>query len=182
MSQTSHTETGIVIRRASTANAQMLAEFGGRTFYETFAKDNKPEDMTAYLSSAFGREKQTAELADPLNTFFVAAIGDVVAAYAQVRAGDETPSCVGGLKPAAELVRLYVDRNYHGRGVGHVLMRRCLETARGEMDARTLWLGVWEHNLRAQAFYRKWEFEIVGAHSFQLGEDVQTDFLMRRSV
>jgi ribosomal protein S18 acetylase RimI-like enzyme len=80
-----------------------------------------------------------------------------------------------------ELVRLYVSGEWHGRGLGAALMQACIDEARRQ-DYRTLWLGVWEQNGRAQAFYRKWNFHEVGGHIFQLGADPQNDILMERRV
>ena len=87
---------------------------------------------------------------------------------------------ITGDKPV-ELVRLYVSRESLGRGVGAALMQACIGEAK-QQGYQTLWLGVWEHNSRAQAFYRKWNFHEVGTHVFQLGEDPQTDILMQRSI
>ena len=80
-----------------------------------------------------------------------------------------------------ELVRLYVSAEWLGRGVGEALIHASISEVRQE-GYRTLWLGVWEHNHRARAFYRKWNFREVGEHIFQLGDDPQTDILMERSL
>ena len=79
------------------------------------------------------------------------------------------------------MVRLYVLREWIGRGVGRELMQACLNEAR-QAGFRTIWLGVWERNPRAQAFYRKWNFRVVGEHVFQLGSDPQRDLLMERAL
>jgi ribosomal protein S18 acetylase RimI-like enzyme len=169
----------VTIRRANTGDAGLLAELGALTFSETFAADNSPEDMAAYLASSFNLAQQTAELADPASTFLIAEVGGVAAGYAMLRAG-EPEEGVGGAKPV-ELVRLYVSREWLGRGVGEALMRACVEEAR-QAGHETIWLGVWERNGRAQAFYRKWDFRAVGKHVFQLGSDPQTDILMERAL
>lgn len=157
----------------------MLAELGALTFAETFAKDNSPEHMAAYLADSFNVERLTAELTDPLSVFFVAEVDGSAAGYAKIRSG-EASGGVEGERPV-ELVRLYVLQEWLGRGVGQALMRRCLDEAR-EMGFKTIWLGVWERNGRAQAFYRKWDFREVGEHIFQLGSDPQRDILMQRAV
>lgn len=169
----------VTIRRASSDDAGLLAELGARTFRDTFAADNSPEDMAAYLASSFNPAQQTAELADTASTFFIAEVGGAAAGYAMLRVG-EAEECVEGLKPV-ELVRLYVSVEWLGRGVGEALMRACVDEAR-RAGHETLWLGVWERNGRAQAFYRKWNFRAVGRHVFQLGSDAQTDILMERAV
>ncbi|MGI8566007.1 MAG: GNAT family N-acetyltransferase [Pyrinomonadaceae bacterium] len=167
------------IRRAIVADAGLLAELGARTFREAFAADNKPEDMAAYMAVAFSREKQAAELGDPRGMFLVAEIDGVAIGYAKLSTGD-APVCVGGSDPI-ELARLYVSQEWIGRGVGKALIRECIDEAR-RAGCQTMWLGVWEHNPRAQAFYRKWGFHVVGEHVFQLGSDFQTDLLMERAL
>jgi len=167
------------VRRASTEDAKLLADLGARTFAETFSEDNSAEDMAAYMAASFNPEHLTAELNDPLSVFFVAEVDGGAAGYAKIHSG-EAPAGVGGQRPI-ELVRLYVSRDWLGRGVGPALMRRCLDEAR-EMGFQTIWLGVWERNHRAQAFYRKWDFQEVGEHIFQLGSDAQRDVVMQRAI
>lgn len=167
------------VRRAQASEAELLAELGARTFSETFAADNTPEDMAAYLAASFSTEKQAAQLADPHSTFLVAEIDGAVTGYAQIQTGD-VPACVTGSKPI-ELVRLYASKEWLGRGVGHELMRACVNEARGA-GHQTIWLGVWERNDRAQTFYRKWGFRVVGEHAFLLGSDLQNDLIMERQI
>ena len=167
------------VRRASIEDAKLLADLGARTFEETFSKDNSPEDMAAYLADSFSAGRLTEELIDPLSVFLVAEVEGRAAGYAKLHAG-EVSGAVEGERPV-ELVRLYVSQEWLGRGVGPALMRRCLDEARG-LGFRTMWLGVWERNDRAQAFYRKWDFEEVGEHIFQLGSDSQRDIVMQRAI
>ena len=168
-----------IIRRATVADAALMAEIGARTFSETFAADNSHEDMSAYLTETFSPEKQAAELADPHLISFIAEVDETAIGYAQLRAG-EAPACVQGAN-AVELLRLYVSQEWLGRGVGEALMRACVEEAR-RAGYQTMWLGVWERNGRAQAFYQKWGFKVIGEHIFQLGSDAQTDWLMERAL
>jgi diamine N-acetyltransferase len=167
------------VRHATAADVALLTELGARTFSETFSPDNSKEDMTAYLAEAFNSDQQRSEVTDPLATFLIADIGGTPAGYAMLRIGAPPDQSRGGR--FIELVRLYVDREWHGRGIGERLMQACLEEAE-RRRFRTLWLGVWEHNGRARAFYRKWQFEEFGEHVFQLGGDPQNDILMRRAV
>ena len=176
--QTQHTSP--LIRRATAIDAGLLAELGARTFSETFAADNRPADMAAYLAASFSPARQAEELSDPRTTYLLAEIADKAAGYAMLRAGATVPACITGPLPV-ELARLYVGRDWLGRGVGAALMRACLDEARRNQH-QTLWLGVWEHNQRAQAFYRRWDFREVGTHIFQLGSDAQTDLLLERAV
>lgn len=168
-----------VIRRGKAEDSGLLAELGARTFSETFAADNTPENMAAYLASAFSEAQQAAELADPHCLFQIAETNGVAVGYDMLRYGNGLGG-VNGEKPI-ELVRLYVSRESLGSGVGAALMQACIGEAK-QRDYKTLWLGVWEHNQRAQAFYRKWNFIEVGKHVFQLGDDPQTDILMQRAI
>ena len=169
----------LTIRRANPEDAGLLAELGARTFSETFAADNSPEDLAAYVAASFNPARQTAELNDPAITFFVAEVGGLAAGYAQLHAGEPAEG-VEGPKPV-ELVRLYVSGGWLGRGVGEALMRACVDGA-CQAGHETIWLGVWERNGRAQAFYRKRDFRAVGEHVFQLGSDPQRDILMERAL
>jgi diamine N-acetyltransferase len=172
-------ESTPIVRRAGFSDAHLLAEIGARTFSETFAADNKPEDMAAYVATSFNPAQLEAELSDSRSIFLIAEIDEGAVGYARLHAGDVSKS-VEGERPI-ELVRLYVSREWLGRGVGEALMRACISEAR-QGGYRTVWLGVWKHNSRARAFYRKWAFHEVGEHIFQLGADRQTDVLMERSV
>jgi ribosomal protein S18 acetylase RimI-like enzyme len=169
----------LIVRRGILQDAGLLAELGASTFSETFAANNTPEDMAAYLSSAFSPAQQAAELADPRATFHIAETDGVAVGYAMLRSGN-VPEPVTGDKPV-ELVRLYVSRESLGSGVGAALMQACIGDAK-QRGYKTLWLGVWEQNPRARAFYRKWNFHEVGTHVFQLGDDPQNDVLMQRST
>jgi|SRR5215472_12997459 len=171
--------TPVTIRRANREDAGLLAELGARTFAQTFAADNTPEDMAAYVAASFNLAQQTDEVTDPATTFLIAEVDCVATGYAQLHAGEPAEG-VDGPKPV-ELARLYVSREWLGRGVGEALMRACVAEAR-QAGHRTIWLGVWERNGRAQAFYRKWNFRVVGEHVFQLGSDAQKDFVMERAV
>ncbi|MEZ5291233.1 MAG: GNAT family N-acetyltransferase [Vicinamibacterales bacterium] len=167
------------IRRATPADAAALAELGARTFHDTFAADNRPEDMAAHLASAFGVPQQTAELASTDYVTLIGEIDGVMAAFAQVRR-KTAPDCVSGPAPV-ELHRFYVDRPWHGAGVAAVLMAESLEAVRA-LGGRTVWLSVWERNPRAIAFYTKQGFRRAGTTEFWVGPDCQTDHVLERPV
>jgi ribosomal protein S18 acetylase RimI-like enzyme len=169
----------IVVRPAALSEAEALVDLAVRTYYETFAPVNTPENMQAYMSAAFNLPQFEAELKDPHGGFYLAEADSTLAGYAKLTAG-ETPECIAGPAPV-QLARLYVDQRWHGTGVAHALMETCLSEAR-KQGFKTIYLGVWEHNERAQAFYRKWGFVRVGEHIFQMGDDPQTDWWMARSV
>jgi diamine N-acetyltransferase len=165
----------VTIRTATVADAAVLAELARRTFYDTFAATNDPSDMALHLAQSYGIDQQTREISDrDIATLMCEEDGRAVA-YAQLRAG-HVPECVTGPEPI-ELWRFYVDRRWHGRGIAQALMDRCKTVAR-ERGANTLWLGVWERNDRARAFYAKCGFAVAGDHIFLFGTDPQTDLVM----
>lgn len=170
---------GLVIRRGAPGDAGLLSELGARTFSETFAADNTPEDLATYIATSFNVARLTAELEDSASTFLIAEVDGSPAGYAKLHGG-EPEKGVEGAKPV-ELVRLYVLHEWLGRGIGEHLMRMCIDESR-RAGHETIWLGVWERNARAQAFYRKWNFSAVGEHMFQLGSDLQRDILMQRTL
>jgi GNAT superfamily N-acetyltransferase len=160
---------------ATTADAAAVSELARRTFYDTFAATNDPADMTLYLAGAYSIDIQTRELNDRDITTLIVEEGGIAIAYAMLRA-DHVPDCVTGPNPV-ELWRFYVAREWHGRGVAAPLMDRVRIAARNR-GARTLWLGVWERNDRARAFYAKCGFADAGEHIFLFGTDPQTDRVM----
>jgi ribosomal protein S18 acetylase RimI-like enzyme len=169
----------IHIRRGTVEDVEVLADLGEQTFRETFASQNTPADMKAYVERAFAPAKIRGELEDPASVFLLAfgAVDRAPIGYAGMRAG--APALLATGPRPIELRRLYARRDALGKGVGAALMGACLEEA-AEGGYETVWLGVWEHNLRALAFYRRWGFETVGSHSFSLGSDEQTDLIMVR--
>lgn len=169
------------IRPATLRDTEALRSLAERTFRETFAEHNTADDMEAYIRESLSLERIRAELSDPANAFLLTFQegSTVPCGYAKLRTGTNEP-CVSGPDPV-ELERLYVSQKVLGQGVGAQLMQACLEKARADGFA-TLWLGVWEHNSRAQAFYHRWGFRRVGEHVFQLGSDPQTDLILERPV
>jgi diamine N-acetyltransferase len=169
----------MLIRRATDRDNLALAEFGARTFQDTFAAQNTPENMAEYLALTFSPDKQARELSDSDIKFFIAEQDGEIAGSVKLIEGD-APMCITGTHPI-EIARLYVDKKYFRRGIGSWLMDRCLEEAL-QKSCDVVWLGVWEHNYRALAFYHRWEFLEVGSHIFQLGDDPQIDLLMERRL
>jgi ribosomal protein S18 acetylase RimI-like enzyme len=160
-------------------DAASLAEFGARTFAETFGADNTAEDLRLHLSSAWSPELQAAEILDPGVDTLLARVAGVLAGFAQLRAG-KAPACITTPHPV-ELLRFYVDKPWQGKGLAGQLMESVLHRARAR-GGRELWLGVWERNLKAQAFYRRHGFRQVGTQIFIVGNDPQTDHVMLREI
>ena len=169
----------VLFRRACAPDASALAELGLRTFLETFAAQNRPEDIRAYVTRAYGEEQQLRELEDPSCTVLVGEVQDVAVAYALLRRAF-SPACVISELPI-EISRFYVSKELHGFGVAQDLMVLAIKTVR-DLGGRAAWLGVWEKNARAIAFYRKCGFTVVGSQPFLLGTDLQTDLVMAQDV
>ena len=174
----------IHVRPATVADSAGLSQLGATTFRETFEGENTPEDMARYLAEAFTPERQAAEITDPAGTVLLAehrdTSGDVaLVGYAHLVSGP-APEAVRGPAPL-ELKRFYVARAWHGQRIAQALMDAALDAAVAR-GARTLWLGVWERNPRAVAFYAKYGFTRVGEHTFVLGADAQTDWLLARPL
>ena len=170
----------VAIRHATVGDAEALAEFGARTFYETFAKDNTAEDMRLHLASAWAPALQRAEILDAtFDTLLAWESGGRLAGFAQLRTGPG-PAGIVTARPV-ELLRFYVGQPWQGKGIAGLLMQAVQEQARAR-GARELWLGVWERNERAQAFYRKHGFRKVGTQIFVVGTDPQTDHVMLREL
>ena len=156
-----------------------MAELAAATFRDAFGADNDPADLALHLARSYGVAQQAAELAHPAITTLVASVDGELTGYAQLRVG-RPPACVRAARPL-ELWRFYVARPWHGRGVAQDLMAATIAAARGR-GAASLWLGVWERNPRAQAFYKKSGFVDVGSQTFLVGTDEQTDRVMELTL
>lgn len=155
-----------VVRRAVVSDANLLAELGARSFYDTFARFHTAENIADYLAESFGSNIQAAELAERDGN----AVG-----YAQLHVC-ASPDCVSGASPI-RLHRIYVTQDCLGRGVGEALLRTCIEEATS-IGHQTMWLGVWKKNTRAEMFNQKQNFRIVGEQVFKLGTHTEMDWIM----
>jgi diamine N-acetyltransferase len=153
-----------MIRRATPEDATRLAELAARTFHDTFAPHNRTEDIDAYLSATYSERQQREEIENPDLITLVVEQDDALTGFAQLRL----------TLPEVEIARFYIDSRWHGRGAAQSLMNEIFAITR-ELGATRLWLGVWEHNARAIAFYAKCGFRDCGSHPFLLGTDLQTD-------
>lgn len=166
----------VTLREATLADAEALSALAARCFHDTYAADNRPEDLWAYITHAFHPAQQQAELADPALRTWVAVEGARLVGFAQLARGDSLPASVTQAAPVA-LRRFYVVRDQQGRGLAVRLMARIRAVA-AQDGAQHLWLSVWERNPRALAFYRKCGFEAVGHTTFDVGADRQRDWVM----
>lgn len=161
-----------LIRRATVADSEALAALGARTFHDAFGPANRPEDMDAYLVKTYGEQQQRIEIEDPRIVTLVIEDDGALIAFAQLRL--ESADRI-------EIARFYVDRPWQGRGIAHELMTAAMEEAAASR-AESVWLGVWERNPRAIAFYEKCGFRDTGSQPFLLGGDLQTDRVMVRDL
>ena len=166
-----------ITRKAQCSDAAELARIAELTFRDTFGAVNSPDDMNIHCSSNYGKSIQIAEIADPRMLTLISEQEGHIAGFAQLR-WKGAPSCVLAQFPI-EIQRLYVTTDWQGKGVAQDLMRACLDEAR-HRGGDAVWLGVWERNPRAIAFYEKTGFIAVGDHVFPLGRDPQRDIVMRR--
>ena len=172
-------QAAIRIRQAEEDDAPALSALAERTFRAAFAESNTAANMQLHCAANYGHALQLAEIRDlRRETWIVEANGELVA-YAQLRLDAAHPA-ISAARPL-EVQRFYVDASHHGTGLAHQLMAHVLARAHAAGSA-ALWLGVWERNFKAQAFYRKWRFDVVGEHTFNLGDDPQRDLVMFRGL
>jgi ribosomal protein S18 acetylase RimI-like enzyme len=136
--------------------------------------------MDGYLESNFTTEVILRELNDANVRFLVACLGEDIVAFSTLRLGTSEP-CIESYPKCIELQRIYVDSTLHGTGTARTLMGVTLDLAKTE-GYKTVWLGVWEHNVRAFRFYQKYGFEKVGGHVFMLGNERQTDWIVVKAL
>lgn len=172
--------SSLTIRPGIVSDAPALSRFMAHAFETAFGALNDPARLATFLAESYSVPRQTAELEDPATLTLIAELDGALAGFAQVRRGPYLPACVTGPEPI-ELQRFYVDPVWIGRGIARPLMDRAKQEA-GARGGQTFWLGVWETNARAIAFYRKAGFVTVGTHSFDVGGEQQTDLVMVTSL
>lgn len=166
----------IRIRDAGLADIDKLQSIGRQTFFETFSAGNSAENMEQYLRDGFSIEKLLEELTNPMTKFYFAEEDNQVIGYLKVNMGTAQTELQDN--NALEIERIYVLKAYHGKQVGQLLYEKAIEIARS-MQVHYVWLGVWEENPRAIRFYEKNGFVAFDKHVFTLGEDEQTDIMMK---
>jgi ribosomal protein S18 acetylase RimI-like enzyme len=169
----------ITVQKVTLNNIKQLQEIGRKTFYETFAGSNTEEDMQKYLDESFAETKLTEELTDPNSEFYFAILDDNVIGYLKVNFGQSQTELKDD--KALEIERIYVPKEFHGKKVGQILYDKALQVAR-QKNADYVWLGVWEENPRAISFYKKNGFVEFDKHIFKLGNDEQTDIMMKLKI
>jgi len=166
----------IEIKQVTLDEIDQLQKIGRQTFEETFSGSNSEENMKSYLEEQFSKEKLTAELNDGNSTFYFATINNEAIGYLKLNFGASQTELKDD--SALEIERIYVLKEFHGKKVGQLLYDKAIETAK-QKNADYVWLGVWEENTRAINFYVKNGFVAFDQHLFRLGEDEQTDIMMK---
>lgn len=169
--------TSITIKKASIEDLETLQNIGRETFHETFAKHNSEDEMQKYLDESFSPEKLIKELNTFDSQFFIVWEDENPIGYLKLNSGKAQTELHDEV--SLEIERIYVKSKYHGKKVGQILYEKALEIAL-QQNKKYLWLGVWEENLRAVNFYKKNGFVEFAQHIFKLGNDEQTDLMMRK--
>ena len=166
----------LVITKVTSEDISQLQSISRQTFSETFAASNTAENMDKYLAESFSTEKLRAEISNPNSRLYFAELHGAAIGYMKLNFGRAQTE----LKDdnALEIERIYVLHAYHGNKVGQLLFEKAIQVAI-EMEADYVWLGVWEKNERAIQFYKKNGFVEFDKHIFKLGDDAQTDIMMK---
>ncbi|MEN2401595.1 GNAT family N-acetyltransferase [Flavobacterium sp. MC2016-06] len=166
----------ITLQKVSLNDINQLQKIGRQTFSETFSEENSEEDMNKYLDENFSVEKLTAEINNKDSEFYFAILDTTVIGYLKLNFGASQTELKDN--KALEIERIYVAKEYHGQSVGQILYEKAIQIAK-QKEVEYVWLGVWEENFRALSFYKKNGFVEFDKHIFKLGNDVQTDLMMK---
>lgn len=169
----------IRIQKCTHEDLQFLQEISIETFNDTFKEQNSPENMKAYLDRAFTIEQLEKELANTDSNFYFVYSNDEVAGYLKVNMNDAQSEAMDD--DTLEIERIYIKRTFQKMGLGKTLLQQAIDIAR-EHNKDKIWLGVWEKNEQAIAFYQKMGFVQTGSHSFYMGDEEQVDFIMIKSL
>lgn len=166
----------IQIKKIALSAIDQLQKIGKQTFYETFSEANSEENMKNYLEKGFSLEKLEAELTDENSAFYFATLNNEVIGYLKINFGSSQTELKDN--KSLEIERIYVSKEFHGKKVGQLLYEKAIEIAK-QKKCEYVWLGVWEENLRALHFYKKNGFVEFDKHIFKLGNEEQTDLMMK---
>lgn len=165
--------------KANLNDVQLLQELSIQTFNETFKDQNSPENMKAYLDKAFNLKQLEKEMANDSSDFYFIYFNEELAGYMKMNTSDAQTENMGN--DSLEVERIYIKRDFQKHGLGKYLLNQAIEIAR-KQDKRKIWLGVWEKNENAIAFYEKMGFIQTGAHAFYMGDEEQTDLVMTKNL
>jgi len=170
----------MIIKEISSQEIPALKELAIRIFVDTFSDTNAPENMKAFLDKDYTIDNFQKEFQEKEARCFFIMEEEVPAGYLRLRRSNTEAEHYLGTN-TLEIHRLYVDQKFHGKNAGALLMQHALAIAK-ELKVEWIWLGVWEKNPRAQRFYEKWGFERFSEHVFQMGDEAQTDWLLRKKM
>jgi len=166
----------IIISRVGVNDVEQLQAISRTTFAQTFDEHNDAEDMKAYLDTSFAIDKLITEIINPNSEFYFAIDNEIIIGYLKINTGSAQTENKD--TNAFEIERIYVDQAYLGKKIGQLLFEKAIDLAKVK-KASYVWLGVWEENHRALAFYKKNGFIPFDKHIFKLGNDEQTDIMMK---
>jgi ribosomal protein S18 acetylase RimI-like enzyme len=166
---------GMEVYQVQKADLLALQEISRQTFFDTFADVNTPEDMQQYLEENLSMEQLTKEWLNPSTNYYFIKQLDKVLGYLKINEADAQTE--QREKASLEIERIYIQKEFQGKGIGQYLLDFSIQLTI-DKEFKLIWLGVWEHNLKAINFYQKNNFQFFGKHSFFLGQDEQTDLLM----
>ncbi|MFE3974763.1 MULTISPECIES: GNAT family N-acetyltransferase [unclassified Peribacillus] len=166
-------------KKCTLEDSRKLQEISYETFNETFKHQNTPENMNAYLEKAFNLKQLEKELSNISSQFFFVYFNNEVAGYLKINTNDAQSEEMGA--ESLEIERIYIKDKFQKLGLGKCLQNKAMEIAM-EHNKKKIWLGVWEKNENAIAFYKKLGFVQTGAHSFYMGDEEQMDFIMTKTL
>jgi len=169
----------INIKKCTLEDLRKLQEISYETFNETFKHQNSPENMISYLGRAFNLKQLEKELSNFSSQFFFVYFNNEVAGYLKVNTNDAQSEEMGN--ESLEIERIYIKNKFQKHGLGKYLLNKAMEIAM-ERNKEKIWLGVWDKNENAIAFYKKMGFVQTGAHSFYMGDEEQMDFIMTKTL
>lgn len=168
-----------MIKKCLLEDLRELQKISVETFTETFKDQNSPEHLNAYLERAYNLDKLEQELTNRNSQFFFVYLNQEVAGYLKVNSDEAQSEAMGA--DSLEVERIYIKKKFQKHGLGKQLLNKSLEIAL-DQKKKKIWLGVWEENENAIAFYQKKGFVQTGAHSFYMGDDEQVDLIMTKSL
>lgn len=169
------------ITRVTPDQLDTLVQLEQQTFTETFKSFYTPEDLAAFLHDKKSREALSAEMAAPGALFFILWQENTPAGFLKLNLHKQ-PDSDGPLPaPVMEIEKIYVLQQFQGLRLGKQLIEYSCRIA-AENGIHTIWLGVWEHNEKAIRFYQQQGFEKFGIHHFYIGNQTDTDWLMKKHL
>lgn len=168
----------LTIRKCMSEDLGLLQDISIETFNETFRDQNSPEIMKTYLERAFNINQLEIEVSNTASEFYFIYYNGEIAGYLKVNIHDAQTEMMGN--DSLEIERIYIKGQYQKHGLGKFLLNKAMEIAM-ERNKKSIWLGVWERNENAIAFYKNMGFVQTGSHSFYMGNEEQKDFIMTKT-